>query len=293
MRPHVLFAAALFAVALAAGRPGRAADDDKKPDDTKYAVKAPKVLAKGDSVKFDDKTAVKAKSTISDDNGNSMNVNKQLTFMRVYVEKTLEADEKANKRTKFSRKYEKASDLDGDEATKKPYNGRTIVFEKDGDTWKVSSEGDPVLGEDDLKDLTEEVNKGEKSSDALYPTKEVKVGEKWTVKGKDVASFLETLKMDPDTVKAEGKLVKVYKKGDKQWGTIEYDVTFEGEVQILKKVKSELKITLDHPLDGTPIGKANYKLKQAAKQTIDFNCMKINVDATIELGLQREATEAK
>jgi hypothetical protein len=262
-------------------------------DDETFTIKSPKQVGKGESLKVSDKTAVKAKSTVSDDNGNSMDNSKQITLNRVYVDKTLEVDAKTKRRTKFTRTYEKATDVEGDESTKKPYHGRTIVYEKSEGKWKLTGEGKPELSDADLKDLTEEITRGDKESEPLYPDKAVKVGDKWKLKGKDVAAFFEALKMDPDSVKAEGKLVKTYKKGDRTWGTLEYVIDFEGKVEIIEKVKSQLKFTLDQPLDGTPMGKGKFELTQGGKHKIEVNCMKVNVDFKIELAVDREAEPVK
>src|SRR4051794_34857997 len=103
MRPYVLCAAALFAVALVVARPSRA--DDKKPSDDdskKYTVKPPPTPAKGKSVKVNEKTTVKEASKFGD-----LNLKKQKQLVHVYVEKTLEEGDKTNTRKKFSREYEK------------------------------------------------------------------------------------------------------------------------------------------------------------------------------------------
>jgi hypothetical protein len=285
MRSFVLCALALAGLALASAA--------ARADEEKFTIKPHKPIGKGESLKVTDKTAVKAKSTVSDDNGNSMDVNKQLTVNRVYVDKTLEVDAKTKKRTKFTRAYEKATDVEGDESSKKPYHGRTIAYEKSEGKWKLASEGKPELSADDLKDLTEEITRGEKDDDPLYPDKPVKVGDTWKLNGKDVANIFEGLKMNPDTVKGEGKLVKTYKKGDRTWGTLEYSIDFEAKVEIIDKVKSKLKFTLDQPLDGTAMGKAKFELTQGGKHKVEANCMKINVDFKIEAVIDREAEPVK
>jgi hypothetical protein len=293
MRPIVLCGAALLAVALLVAPLSRA-DEKKASDDEKYTFKVAKFVAKGKAVKVNEKTVLKSVTKVSDGNGNDMDMNTNKTFLRTYVEKTLEVDDKANKRKKYSRAYEKAKDLENDEAENKAYQGRTVLFEKSDGKWNLSAEGKPELTEDDLKDLTEQTNRPDRPEGAMYPKEAVKVGGKWTLVGKDVAKLFDTLKMDPDTVKGEGKLVKAYKKDGKQWGTIDYAITFQSELGPLKKVKGEMKATVDEALDGsTTAGKGAFKIKWAGKQTIEANCMKITVDFKLDVTVDSERSDVK
>src|SRR5262245_702569 len=178
MRLRVLYAAALSAAALLAAGPTRA-DDDKKSDE-KYTFKTTKFVPKGKAVKFDEKGAFATTTKVTDDGGNVlMNKKDSKSMLRVFVEKTLEADEKAEERTKYSRAYEKAKDVEGDESQKMPYQGRTVVFEKSKDKWTARAEGKPELGDKDLADLVKAANRDPNLEEFFHPKKAVKVGEKW------------------------------------------------------------------------------------------------------------------
>jgi len=282
MRPFVLSALALAAACVLAA-PLTRADDDKKSDDEKYTIKVAKFTPKGQPIKASEKVGVKSAVKITDGDGNLlMDVKQDKSTLRVYEEKTLEVTE--GKRTKYSRKYEKAKDVDGDESDNKVYQGRTIIYEKSDGKWSVTAEGKPELSEDDLKDLSEQVNRSDRPEDALYPKKAVKVGDKWTLPAKETAKLFETLKMDPDTLKGEGKLVKAHKKGKQQWGTIEYVISFESDLPGLKKAKGTMKATIDQPIDGSSAeSKGTFAIKWAGKQSVEQNCMKFNVDFAIDL----------
>jgi len=288
MRPYLLCAVALAALALVVVRPTWA-DDKKSDDDTKYAVKAPMPLAKGKSLKVNEKVTIKEASKLGD-----LNLKKQKEQVHVYVEKTLDADEKNNTRKKFSRVYETAKEIEGDESTKLPYHGRTIIAEGSDGKWELTAEGKPALDSEDLKDLTERISRAEKLQDSLYPKKAIAVGDKWTMDAKDVAKLLEgpVVKVDGDTIKGEGKLVKAYKKGDTQWGTIEYTITFDSTVLQFKGLKGEVKATVDQPLDGSSAaGKVSSKVKLAGKGEVDFNCMKVAYDISVEQMVEADAAE--
>jgi len=218
MRPYVLSAAALFVVALIAPALTRAedkkADDKLEVDDKAVTIKAPSILPKGKSIKVTEKSTRKEVVKFGD-----VNLNKEKKTTLVFVEKTLDVDEKENRRTKFSRNYEKAKEVEGDESSSLPYHGRTVIATKKDDKWEVSAEGKPALDEDDMqvKELVEHINQSEKRQDALYPKKPVAVGGKWTMDAKEVAKLFEgsPVKVDTDSIKGEGKLLKVYKKGGK------------------------------------------------------------------------------
>jgi len=290
MRPSLLFAAALFAAAVVVASPTWA--DDKKVDDDKtFTIKAPPILAKGKSVKVNEKVTIKEASKLGD-----LNLKKQKEQLHVYVEKTIDADDKATTRKKFSRAYESAKEIEGDESTKLPYHGRTIIAESSDGKWELTAEGKPALDSDDLKELSERINRSEKAQDALYPKKAVAVGGKWTMDSKEVAKLLDSpiVKIDADSIKGEGKLVKAYKKGDVQWGTLEYVITFESTVLQFKGLKGEVNATIDQPLDGSSqASKAVSKVKLSGKGEVEFNCMKVNYDIAVEQASEAEVTDVK
>src|SRR5262249_42479188 len=145
-------------------------------DDTKYEIKVAQFVAKGKSVKTTEKTDVTSTVKVTDDNGNAlMDTKNKKSMHRVYVEKTIELNEKKTKQKKYTRKYEKAKDVENDESENKPYQGRTIVYELSDGTYKLSAEGEPELGDSDLKELADEANKGDTNlEEALYPKKAVK-----------------------------------------------------------------------------------------------------------------------
>src|SRR5262245_43619246 len=226
MRPYVL-CAALFAVALFVARPTRADDKKSADDDKKYTITPTHFPAKSKSLECAVSTTAVTTTKVIGGDGNVLREQKDnWSSERAYVEKTLDVDGKAKTRKKYSRAYEKATDLEGGQAEDKPFSGRTILFEKSDDNWKVSAEGKPALNDDDLKELADAARMEAQSIDFIYPKKAVKVGEKWKQAAKDVAKYFVEFAMDPDTVKAEGKLVKVYKKGKQQWATIEHVITF-------------------------------------------------------------------
>jgi hypothetical protein len=287
MRPYVLSAAVLLAVAFAAP----SADEDAK-----YEVKVAKFAPKGKSVNVTEKMTLKSATKISDADGNAlMDAKMQKSSLRVYVEKTIDVDEKKSKQKKYTRTYEKAKDVENDESENKPYQGRTILFELSDGTYKLSAEGKPELGDSDLKELADEANKSEGNEDeALYPKNAVKVGETWKLPAKEIAKVFKELGMDPDTVKGEGKLTKAYKKDGKQWGTMTFVITFKATLGELKKADGQIKGTIDEVIDGVgTAGSASFKVSLKGKQTLEKDCQKFNLDSAIELGISVERGDVK
>jgi hypothetical protein len=275
--------AALFASVLAS------ADDS-------YTIKPAKFVAKGKSVKVTDKMTLTSVAKVTDKDNKLLNEDKSVkTSLEIFTEKTLAVDEKSSKRTKFSRTYEKAREVENDESETKPYQGRTILFVKSDGKWKLTAEGKPDLGDNDLDDLADEVNNSSgKSEEALYPKKAVKVGEKWTLSGKEIAEFFKELSMDPDSVKGEGKLLKAYKKDGQQWGTIEFVITFKSAFGELKKGSGELRATIDESIDGsTTAGKATIKITMSGKQMVEKDGKNLNVDLKVEMTINGDRVDVK
>jgi len=300
MRSYVLCLAALFVLAAVLARPGLA--DEKKPEsDEKFTIKSRAFAPKGQSFQVNEKEKTVTTIKVIDDGGNVvMDMKENKSKLRAYVEKTLDVDEKANKRKKYQRAYQKAREVKDDESENKPYHNATVVFEKSDGKWKLRTEGKPELKDSDLKDLVEEANKDagkdDKFEETLYPKKAVKVGDTWKLDAKEVAKAFDDpdLKVDADTVKAEGKLVKAYKKGKQQWGTLEYAISFDADVGEIKKARCTMKMTIDQAIDdSTHAGKASFTFALAGKQTVEQNCKKLTVDLVVKVEASAEATEAK
>jgi hypothetical protein len=235
--------------------------------DKAYPIKI-KRLAKGES-ELVDKTEMSTQTIkIEDNNQNLLKEQKEKKGRTsVYRQTILErvGDKKA---TKLTRKYEKATVTADGETTKLPYEGKTVLIEKKGDRYEFRIEGDEELTGEAAKELNEEFNKkGELDDKALekllLPGKAVKVGEEWKI---DVAAvskaFQEegSLEVVPEKTKGTGKLLRVYNKGQRQFGVIRLhldltlkSVTHDGNKVILQadKSKMEMEFTVDACIDGS------------------------------------------
>ncbi len=234
--------------------------------DAKYELKLKKE-AQGDrvSVKSDETSDI---HVLIDLMGQEVKNDEKSKEKKAYIEEILVHPAGAKKSTKLSRTYTAAEKTKGGTTKKQVYAGKTVVIEKKGEKkgekYKFSIDGEEIA-EDDAEELEKEFNKKEEfplENEDLLPGKPVKLGESWTVdSAKIVKSFEEDgpFVLDVQATKVTGKLLKVYAKDGKQYGTIELSLHLA--VKELKldgnpsKMKDGSKISgtmvLDICIDGT------------------------------------------
>jgi hypothetical protein len=159
---------------------------------------------------------------------------------------------------KYKRVYTKATETQGGKARALSYQGRTVVFEKKGGTFRVGVVGAPPLDEKDLDKLIEKAND---DTDGLQdrlitPTKAVAVGDRWAIDPKAFEALLKGAEVDLKASRAEGKLVKAYTKGKSQFGVIEVNLKLavkrlDKDVPFDPPATVELKATIDTAIDGS------------------------------------------
>ncbi|MCC6419973.1 MAG: hypothetical protein IT429_17190 [Gemmataceae bacterium] len=167
---------------------------------------------------------------------------------------------------KVERTYDKARVNEKGEKRTLPYEGKTVVIEKKGEKYEFRIKGGQELTGADAKALDEEFNKkgklgGRELEKMFLPGKAVKVGETWKLDPAVLGKiFQEDTKMDLDQAKttASGKLVKAYKKGDRQFGVLEFRLQMvpkairePAPVRFQPGAKMDFVMTLDVCIDGT------------------------------------------
>ena len=214
-------------------------------------------------VKVDNATEVEFKAL--DSSGNAVVEKKEIKGHQFIFRQTgIERGPSGGDLVKLKRTYKKAQrTLDGDRRTL-PFQGETVLIEKNKDgpfTFQIV-DGEVVEGED-AKELHEEFNKGGigKLFEMFQPKQAVKVGETWKL---DVAmlakEFSKDGKIDIDAAKATGagKLTKAYQKGGVQFGVVELTLTLpithfdhEGNKTAVKEGKLVIKLETDGAIDGS------------------------------------------
>jgi len=211
-----------------------------------------------------------------------------------YSEKVVKAG--ADKPDKFTQNYTKAVKGREGMPVELSYTGKTIVFERKGGAYVVTSE--EGVDAQDLDQFTKRANRPEQLKE-LLPKTAVKAGDSWTV-GKEVLAFLGTdsgaaLGVDASQLKARGKLVKAYKKGNEQWGTVELDFTVPmtklGPLLLDTRLDLKFKMTIDTAIDGSSTageGRGTLALKGAS--TFMQNGMTFRINVSIDSQMLRDST---
>ncbi len=246
-----------------------------------YAIKLAKP-APGDQfqVKIDNSSETDFK--LLDANGQAVMDKKELkSHQLTYREVCLERGPAGGDLTKLKRTYKKAQrTLDADRRTL-PFQGETVLIEKKDGAFTFQIEGGEAVEGEDAKELNEEFNKGGagKLFELFMPRKAVKVNEPWTFDvGMLVKDFTKDGKIEIDAAKSTGagKLLKAYRKNDKQCGVIELTIT--------------LPIThLIHDDNKTPTKEAMLVIRLEKDGTIDGSLaesqLKVTFDGDIRGGI--------
>lgn len=174
---------------------------------------------------------------------------------------TLERD-KNGKPTKFIRVYDKAFEKEAGKTNAFSYQGRTVLFEKVGDKFRVGVVGEPPLAAKDVGKLIKDVSKKGDSNALLRnlsPGKAVKVGDSWSVPVKPVAESMEDMPADLAKSKITAKLEKVYTKGKSKFATFDVDLKFfltsrkddDGTITFNDGAMLTAKMKVDIAIDGS------------------------------------------
>ncbi len=205
-----------------------------------------------------------ATATVEAKKGEQKGMKEVLSSSRaVYTEEVVDKKDTDKKPTKLTRKYESWEVTREGKKLDLGLDGKTVTISKGFEKWTFEVDGKAVAGEA-VALLNKEFNADEPDTDELMlPKKAVKAGDSWELDGKLVAkAFADDLKVDPDKVKATGKLLKVYDIDKAKYGIIEYSmelpiigVPLDGKVSdTLPGSKVLLTLVVDACVDGTTAG---------------------------------------
>jgi hypothetical protein len=242
------------------------------------------------------KGAVTTKLTDAD--GNVLNDEKhQAVNQDEYTETTIEAGDRAPK--KFKRFYHKARIDRGKGAVAEPHEGKAIVYELKDGKYQARVEGKdelPVQGLDGLAKQADD--RLQEAFDTLVlPGKAVKVGQKWAIPGKKLAT-LPIPGLDAARSKGEGKLLKAYRKGGRQWGTLHLKATLVlsklGKFELSPPGSMVMEGTLDTPIDGpSTASRLNVTVVVAGKTKVEGGAPQRTIDVKMQLELEAEHGEER
>jgi hypothetical protein len=217
------FLASLFAIGLLATVPALAADDA-------YTLKLYK-SKKGDKAEHA-KTENSKLTILIDVGGMTKKEEKTEGKKEAYTEVILEKKPGDKRSTKLTRTYSVAEKTVGDETTKAPYTGETVLIEKKDGKYDLSIRG-KELKKSDAPELYKQFNEkkdNDPTNEDFLPEQPIKVGGSWkvpTAKSEKMFKTLgeDNLKVDTKKSTITGKLLKVYKKDGVQFGVFEITIT--------------------------------------------------------------------
>jgi hypothetical protein len=242
-----------------------------------------------------DESGQEVDQRILDDKGKELKKNhgKQV-FKSEYTETVLKAEK--GKPVKYRRVYRKARVGDGKEDFQLPHEGKKVLFEKTNKGWEVSAEEGKPLPSGTVKELSKQASQSILDSlTPLLPNRAVKVGETWSVSGKQAQAISPGAEIDTKRSKGSGKLVKVYRKGKRLFGMLELNAEL---VLVVPGKGSEMKITLEGTADAVIDGsdtQGSYKtnLTIAGKVVVEMDGKKITRGGTTRGHLQTTISAQK
>jgi hypothetical protein len=241
-----------------------------------YTIKIKK-SAQGDISKQEKQETDLSSFKLEGPDGKVLQDKKEERSVTQAYKETILAKEKGKKATKLRREYTRAAVKTGDKETTLPYEGKTVLIEKKEGKYHFTLEDGKELTGKDAELLNRSFNKGGDDSEdedmqkAFLPNKPVKQGDAWKIDAEAMTKAFEKgtsqpLPVDKEKAKGEGKLLRAYKKGDREYGDIDID--------------------LDIPLKGDfPLGKGQTApIQSGSKMTMKVQLKNVCIDGTTSDG---------
>jgi hypothetical protein len=167
--------------------------------------------------------------------------------------------------TSLRRHYDKAVAGVAGEVKSLGFEGKTVVIEEKDGQYGFKVKGGAELAGEDAAPLDREFNKDKDDKSGLdkllMPKQAVKVGETWKIPVEFLIKIFEKgeTKFDADKATGTGKLLRVYKRGGKQFGVFDFRAELPLKVLDLEKKPFKVEagskitfgVTLDACIDGS------------------------------------------
>jgi hypothetical protein len=211
-----------------------------------YTIKL-KEAGPGDTVRVKSTEQGELKIRVVDNNNNELeNKTEKKSDVFEYAETIVEKPAGGKAATKLKRAYQTAKRVEDGNQTTLPYQGKTLLIEKKDGKYRFQIEGGEEVAGKDAEELDEEFNKADFKNlghELFLPKKAVAIDETWKMDAGPILKELEKgEKIELDAAKSvmTGKLIKAYKKGDRQFGVIE----FKMEIAINSMTEENMKISV-------------------------------------------------
>jgi hypothetical protein len=188
----------------------------------------------GDVLEVDDQSTEQGQVKVLDSQGKAvMDKGDYKTGSFAYRETILDKPGEEKRPTRLRRQYTRAEVRVGTRVEVLPYQGKTLLIEKQDGKFRFRIEGGEEIAAKDAPHLDEEFNKKQASGldvrKVFLPDRPVRVGESWKI---DPAPLIKELTRGEDSAvtvdaakaTAVGKLLEVYRKDSQLHGKLEIQV---------------------------------------------------------------------
>lgn len=273
--------------------------------DDKYTIKL-KHAAAGDVAMHSREQTKTEAITIADKDGNVLQEKKQTTVETNKFKEEIIEKKAGQRSTKAKRTYSEATKKSDDATEKRSYDGQTVLIELKDDGYHFTVDGKELTGDDrgELPQNFDAKKPADEDMDKiLLPTKAVSVNESWDIDGKKLTKLFgdeeKTAKtLDLDNVKANGKLVKAYKKDGRQFGLLNYKIevplkALEGEHPCREGATLVMTVEIDGCIDGSvEASSATFSMKIAGTADHMENGSKTGITIKFDISsTEKGATE--
>jgi hypothetical protein len=205
-----------------------------------------------------------------------------------FTQEVIEKPAGAKKATKIKRIY-KSAEVTKD-GTKEDLGlaGKTVLIEKAGDGYKITADGQDLMGPAAAILGKEFRREKEASEEDFLPKGPVKVGATWKVDVTRIAkdASADTLDVNVDKSSGTGKLLKVYDKDGHKFGVLEIKLELalnkigggDQAIELKPGAKLDLTLELDTCIDGS-----SFEAKQKMTVKGDFTGSSNGIDFKFDL----------
>ena len=212
-----------------------------------YTLKVKAYPSAGKSFRVKSTDVLESTLTAEENGKPGKTAKESTTRTEEYTQKTLTVSE--GKLATFQRDYVSSEINDGKEKSKTALDGKSAVLTlgKMGCTYDIKDKLPP----EEAKKLADAHADGLAMVVKLLPEKPVREGDEWPLSGKQIVTGMVAIPVDPERSRGKGKLVKVEKKGEVTFGTLEFTLEIETVAGATGAGKGKFVLQAETPIDGS------------------------------------------
>ena len=241
-----------------------------------------KQLDQGESCWVDQRSEVEFLMQLTADSRVTEKQEQKSSLRFTFRETVLAKQPKDRRPTRLEREYEKAEVAAQGKTHAFPYQGWTVLVEKENDHYQFRIKGGDKLSEQDAPYLYREFDDsgpGRIEEQMFLPKRPVAVNESWKI---DAAPLVESFeksspfRVEAAKVTAAGKLLKIYRRDERRYGVLSVRVDLplttytlaENKVTLKDGSRAVIDATVDVCIDGSSVdGKMDIATEVSASST--------------------------